>query len=1370
MSMRDIIGISLGRLLCAMLILPSSLMQAAELCSVVFPGGVQSHSATGFIDLGYQSRIYGGGDTLIAPRVTQADEWYYLEQNPLCDGARCKASGTHAGTSSPEFKTESKVPSEFKTGTASDGDVSNGYNSGTLVKPVGDYGTVTVGQGSVIRFSSGGVGGTYYMKEVKTSYQSALELEAGDYWINGNLDLTAGGSVLRRVGSASGPVRLYVSGNVNAAQLQFSGFSDGQFELYVTGNVNFTNWAQVRVPGAIHAAGAVSLGQYAEVSGGVYSSALSTGNSVLISYLGDGGERSMGTLTAAYQSVYEFGPGDYYIDGNLTANVESVFRKVSGAGKVRLFVRGNIDIEYAASFQDFAGGELLMYATGDVKINSQRDLPAFVYAAGDVRINFSSGSRYQGGITGRNIYIGQGSIVEYLDPVDLGSLCDPEPVQTCFTDDFNSSALNSSDWAVTSRSGSFGAPRIVGGRLRLTDNSNKVATGATLQRLLPAAGNIVQVEFRYYAHSGSWNPADGMAVILSDAAITPQPGGYGGSLGYAQKYDGVLTSGFAGGWLGVGLDEYGNFSRASENRVGGPGQRKNAIAIRGAGSGTTGYAYLAGTAANRISSGDIYRITIDSTVIGKAKVKVERKSGSGYVALISEFDVLSHSSQTALPENFYLSFTGSTGDSTNIHELDDVTVCAYKWGEVEQLIDHFEIVSPAQGLTCNPLDITVRACLDAACNRFTDPVTANATLSVGSSIVGSQTKGFTGGEGVFQLRKTTAGTAVLGINGSSPSVKPLSQTLCRIGTGNLGSNCQVEFLDSGFVLDVPNMVAAKPVQAYIRAVRKSDESEQCVPGFADVARVVSFTSAYHTPTSGTQAVVVNDQSVKSDPVQQNLIFDSNGSALLEVRYDDAGKMTLNASYTGSVENGDSGLLMTGTTDFVSKPYGLYLETDSSCSEAAVSKGCVLFKKAGENFPLRITAVAWEKDGESLTAADLANNAPTPNFALAGISLATRLVAPDGGEAAEVSPGTYDHVLGDLTVASVSLSEVGIFEIEATPGAGGYLDGETVSGGTSALVGRIIPAYLHVSGTGSLVDNCSGTAYQGQDVPYEFDLYVAGRNSAGGVTRNYRLGDFFRLPQRDPEWQRKDNVAIAQGRLSTTLASRTWAHEGATSSGASNGRWLMWRDGRVNYSRSVSPDATDIPFRYRHFFSETVLTDDDGICMGATDCQGLTANLDSGGTVHLGRVISENINVPVGNAGIIPLRLEHWGANGWQPATDTCSTLLAPTPATDELVYSSPITNATVNAAAWNRTSLGITVQPAAPYGSVLLKHLLTGPNAGAANQPAIWLCQSRSGVEAPLGGVCSYTNAAGPAEIRSSASFGVYRGPERLIFRREVYR
>ena len=82
----------------------------------------------------------------------------------------------------------------------------------------------------------------------------------------------------------------------------------------------------------------------------------------------------------------------------------------------------------------------------------------------------------------------------------------------------------------------------------------KQSTSATYQRLFPAANNLVTIEFDHYAHGG--NRADGMAVVLSDARVTPARA-FGGPLGYGFK---TRDQRFCRRLDGVGIDEYGNYA------------------------------------------------------------------------------------------------------------------------------------------------------------------------------------------------------------------------------------------------------------------------------------------------------------------------------------------------------------------------------------------------------------------------------------------------------------------------------------------------------------------------------------------------------------------------------------------------------------------------------------------------------------------------------------------------------------------------------------------------------------------------------------------------------------------------------------------
>lgn len=264
---------------------------------------------------------------------------------------------------------------------------------------------------------------------------------------------------------------------------------------------------------------------------------------------------------------------------------------------------------------------------------------------------------------------------------------------TCVCDSFNRSTLNpstifDSNWIVSTSDSTNILPRIVtSGYLRLTDNTGYNAKAVTVPAAFPAAGNYISVEFENYAYSGSG--ADGIAMTLSDYSIPAVPGAYGGSLGYAQR-SGI--KGFTGGWIGIALDEYGNYQNPTEGRLGGPGFVTQSIAARGSGSGSTGYNWLAGTkslspdvdnnSSTTAAPGHRYQVIVDArNEPSSTSVYVNRDAGAGYTQLFSIPNVYTTAktngfTQAAVPDNWQISFTGSTGGSTNIHEISNLQICA----------------------------------------------------------------------------------------------------------------------------------------------------------------------------------------------------------------------------------------------------------------------------------------------------------------------------------------------------------------------------------------------------------------------------------------------------------------------------------------------------------------------------------------------------------------------------------------------------------------------------------------------------------------------------------------------------------------------
>ena len=683
----------------------------------------------------------------------------------------------------------------------------------------------------------------------------------------------------------------------------------------------------------------------------------------------------------------------------------------------------------------------------------------------------------------------------------------------CLSDSFSSSL--SENWVATRSSGNF-TPQVINGRLRMTEAAANQSTSATYQRLYPATDNLVVIEFDYWAYGGTG--ADGLAVVLSDATITPQSGAFGGPLGYGFK-PGI--PGFAGGWLGFGLDEYGNFS--AEGGSSNLGPRRQSVAVRGSGSEYSGYNYLKGSCNNGTVNSLIdcltppvdqvlglphrYRFIIDSRNAGSTFVSAERDTGSGFTTLIAPFDAQSQPGQAPLPENFLLSLTGSTGDATNIHELDNVRICALRSAPVGTQIDHFEFDYSGQALTCKPETFTVRACKNASCSELvTEQVSATLSPINSGNVnwLGGNIVNFSGGQTTVSLRRTETGITTIGVTGSVPAAKPLSQTLCRAGAGSLtAAACNINFADSGLVFEVPDGIANLPQQnILLSAVRKDDATQQCVPEFANSNRSVQFWSDYITPGPdnriASEAVSVNTTNIGLSEAQasaQLLSFNAQGQATLTVNYPDAGLVQLNARYVGSVANADAGLIMQGADQFIRRPLGLCIQTGGEC--AAADSSCAKFAVAGEAFTLTVSAHRYES-----TTGQYCTNPVTPSFSQNGIALNHQLLAPATGESGVIATSSYNHqasASGQIQVPQ-SISEVGVFQFGTN--AFNYLGmADAVPAASSTATGRFVPASFSLN-AGLAVPACGSFSYFAQpSISTAFTL--SARNLSGQVTQNYQ---------------------------------------------------------------------------------------------------------------------------------------------------------------------------------------------------------------------------------------------------------------------------
>jgi MSHA biogenesis protein MshQ len=957
-------------------------------------------------------------------------------------------------------------------------------------------------------------------------------------------------------------------------------------------------------------------------------------------------------------------------------------------------------------------------------------------------------------------------------------------VRQCFTDDFQRSSVGN-DWVVSNSGGGF-TPSIVNNRLRVTQAAGNQATSSTYQRLFPAANNLVEIEFDHYAYGGSG--ADGIAFVLSDAAVTPQAGAFGGPLGYGYK-SGI--NGFAGGWLGFGIDEYGNFS--TEGGPNGPGRRQQSVVVRGSGSGTSGYPYLRGSCNNgttntagnclsptvdnnNVTPAHRYRITIDSKIAGQSIVKVERNSGSGFIEIIPAFNAAAILSQAAVPLDFLLSLTGSTGGSTNNHEIDNVEICALDSRPIGVVIDHFEFTHSGSGLTCGPETLTLKACANADCSQTVpDFVTATlspATVTGGGGWVGGNVVSFSGGATTLQLNRNTVGTVVVDVTGSTPGAKPFSQTLCRIaGSAASAANCTLTFADSGFIFDVPDKLANKPApDIVVSAVKKSDITKQCIPSFANVSKNVAFWSTYTSPSVpiNGQSVSVNGTNVGNTSATATniaLAFDALGQAKIAVNYPDAGQLQLDARYTGT--GTEQGLTMLGNDPFVSFPVGLCItpqDTGTQC--VAGNSSCSVYKKAGESFNLLIQGKAWNSD------ADLAPVTPdglkgrycnninlnTPNYVHNSIALGSNVEAPSvisGGVQGAVSNISYNHVAQttNTNTVSQSISEVGVFTFSAKA-LSSYLGSSfyNIPLAQSVNIGRFVPDRFVVDSV-SVLPACGVFSYM--DQPFLLSMDITAYNTFSSETKNYQAG--FAKGTAQLVGENSNNGTELSNRLSSLPVNAASWVAGVASVDASY---------RAKFARTTAPNV-DGPFSaldigVQVFDNDTniaFVADPDMRADTAGNCTtpSNTCNAKRITTQDLrhGRVTMDNTYGPENEILRMPTYAQYWNGSQWVVNVgDSCSIINGSLSGT-EIYTPAKVAGQTVTRTN-NSTNISV--------GKMTLFWQNTGTNnyRGQVQAPAQ--------VDSWLQWYWNYDTSSVNLLVnpQASAFFGRYRGHDRIIYWEEV--
>jgi large repetitive protein len=312
------------------------------------------------------------------------------------------------------------------------------------------------------------------------------------------------------------------------------------------------------------------------------------------------------------------------------------------------------------------------------------------------------------------------------------------------------------------------------GKLRLTQATTGQEGGIFASASVPTSQGL-DVTFNSYQYGGGG--ADGLAFVLAavDPAnpVTPASiGQSGGALGYSAQNSNV--SGLSHGYLGLGLDVYGNFS----NKYEGSGctdpaniskQMPGQVVVRGPGNGTVGYCALQSSAATATSPALILRAATRAASVVPVEVVYNPSSStvttpSGLVVPAGDYDIhftpvggaaqsligalptvpsglypASWVNASGFPKQLAFGWVGSTGSVTDFHEIDNVVVTTLN--PVPQLAVSQTSYAAAPLSPGSPVTYTVAASSSGATEN--SPVTVTETVPAGVLPAGAYGTGWT---------------------------------------------------------------------------------------------------------------------------------------------------------------------------------------------------------------------------------------------------------------------------------------------------------------------------------------------------------------------------------------------------------------------------------------------------------------------------------------------------------------------------------------------------------------------------------------------------------------------------------------------------
>ncbi|MEC7817004.1 MAG: DUF6701 domain-containing protein [Pseudomonadota bacterium] len=390
----------------------------------------------------------------------------------------------------------------------------------------------------------------------------------------------------------------------------------------------------------------------------------------------------------------------------------------------------------------------------------------------------------------------------------------------------------------------------------------------------------------------------------------------------------------------------------------------------------------------------------------------------------------------------------------------------------------------------------------------------------------------------------------------------------------------------------------------------------------------------------------------------------------------------------------------------------------------------------------------------------ADKLPAPSFALSNVPVNHQLLFPGGGLSGNLLESTLDYGAGQQ---ALTLTEVGVFGIQTEAVEGGYL-GRDIPASDPASTARMIPDRLEASvaehGVLDSATECSGFAYTGQNFGWQQDfnpvvLVEAWNGSEPPVlTANYTHEDVLgqlpagrfivEVPEADgtEKWNDEAETPVP---FRTDSSAEFLATGVVEEQSAGVARYVLRPDEQFVYPKSpasrIAPFGPDLEFLLKP------LSDLDNIPVEGIPARGLalTPEPAAGFKIRYGRLELENVYGPeTGDPLLMPFRATYWDGTRFVTNTDdSCSPW-----ATSDITVTAPggvmAELATLSGDLELGTAPPLELVPAGNRGEATLEW-----------EVPVWLQDDWNQDDTLV-------------NPSATATFGVYRGNDRIIYWREV--